>query len=164
MKVNYNRTKVYNLSESSKNRYYYKYLFEIQKLQAKGVDIKPMSRNQFLANVDFYRVQAMSRGKYLSDVVKTVVDEQKWAGKLRRNEAIEFRKAAGLKETYSLKQLMKFDREELVRNMSKEALSNFWNMIKNNQTEIDKWNERLGTNFTTDNASELISYYFFGSK
>lgn len=189
MKVNIDRTKTYELSDKSKDRYYFKYRFEIQRLQAKGVDITPMKRTQFIAALMDYRNQANAKGRYLSNAVKTVVNEQRWEGHLRRNEAIAFRKALKLdkipkvkdvmkefnlsykeaikyrKEHYStvsISNIQKEDRDLFIQ-ANKEVLSDFWKSIRGNQKEIDKWNDILGTNYSVDDAADLISYYFFGS-
>ena len=159
MRISFGRQKRYHISEKQGQALYNKYLNRLDALDRKGIHLDRLSKHNVIAAIEFERGKLSRKGRYASDIVNNIINEQRYEGKMKRNEAIAFRKAVGSDE--KIVKIQSYDREDYIK-MHEKELSNFWKSIKNDKKKLKEWNDILGTDY--DSPGKIISNYFFGSK
>lgn len=98
MRVSINRTKTYATSTKKMNELYRKYKKRVKSWNKKGVDVEIMGKKDFEATLEFTKANNAYNGKYSSNIANQIADDQRYEGKLKRREAIAFRRALGYNE------------------------------------------------------------------
>lgn len=161
MKVNINRIKQKRIGTARMQNYYDKYVKKVESLENKGIKVNKMTKNQLEQVILSTRGEFGKKGRYAPNMINTIVDRQVYVGGMSYKSAAAFKRALGLKE--KVVEIRKIDRDAIIE-AHRGELTSVWNSIKGNKEEVDKWNAILGTSYSVEDASKILSNYFFGSK